>query len=219
MPDTIGYIRPSSTLTIHLRIRRLVDSTGAPAITLRKIRKDVEAANTIWAQGNIHFVIDSIEDWVSDDFFSLQQGEFHDLKREHYQYAQTWINVYYVEDWAGGAAGGATPPAYWKPHAVALEDKLFAGMDPGVADDWRGIALAHELGHYLSLAHTRIDDLPDTDSIGTVDPGNVMAQSADGRTNVLADIHLTQSQIDKARHACFSERADLIAPMLAAALG
>lgn len=218
MPDTIGYIRPSSPLTIHLRIRRLLDSTGAAAIDVSKIETDVAVANTIWDQADVNLVIDSIEDWENDTYFSMQQGEFRDLQEVHWQYGQTWINVYYVEDWAGGVAGACSFPNHEKPHAIALEDAP-AGMNPADVDDWRGIALAHELGHYLSLAHTHQDNLPDTDSTGTLDPGNVMTTGGRGRTTVISDIHLTQSQIDRARDACFMDRANLIAPTLAAALG
>ena len=91
---------------------------------------------------------------------------------------------------------------------------------------WRGIALAHELGHYLGLYHTHSadpatdadydDGCPDTD---IADPRNLMTQGSRGRTTVASEIHLTADQIERARGYLFSHRANLVADVVAATFG
>lgn len=212
MPDTIGNIHVSETLTIHLLIRRLTNSSGDVSIALSKIEEDVEIANEILSQAGFYLAVDSLEDWESDDFFHIQSGDFKRLRAEHWIYGQSWINVYYVETWEN-ADGACSVPNYAKAHAIGLEDR------EGAAPTWRGIALAHEIGHYFSLKHPKSPDAcEDTDSID-LDPGNLMNQGGDGRTTVVRDIHLTECQVKKARFTCYSKRADLIAPIITAAIG
>lgn len=214
MADSIGDVSFTERLTLHVRVRRLVDSTGAVAIDIGKIEADIATADVILDQAGIDIVADSIEDWVSDDYFRIDDAdEFHDLEDVHWEYGQSWINVYYVEEW-DTAAGQCSFPNPAESHAIGLEDV------ESQSDEWRGIALAHEIGHYLGLRHPKApDECPDTDSdTATLDPGNLMNQAADGRTDVVADIHLTDCQVSKARYTCYSDRADLIAPLLVAAL-
>lgn len=227
MADTVGDPHFSGTLTLHLRIRRVVDSSGAAAIDIAKIEGDVDIANTVWNQYGISVVADSIEDWESDKYFQItddrQSGsnEFKQLEEEHWTYGQAWINVYYVETWerinsdgtvSSGVNGQCSYPGPQEAHAIGLEDV------EALSDQWRGLALAHEIGHYLWLKHTKDDDCSDTDT-ASPDSGNLMSQAGDGRTDVVADIHLTECQVKKARYSCFSDRASLFSPFVAALTG
>jgi pregnancy-associated plasma protein-A len=117
----------------------------------------------------------------------------------------------------------ATPPSPWAggPHAIILTAK----EEKKNADDWRGIALAHEFGHYLGLLHTHADDPSDdatyTDHCGdtdVADPHNVMTQGIRGRSTNPSVIHLTADQIARARGYLFGRWPNLVAETVAGAI-
>ena len=92
------------------------------------------------------------------------------------------------------------------------------------AANWRGIAIAHEFGHYLGLLHTHAGELSEdatyTDHCSDTDiadPHNVMTQGKRGRSEDPSVIHLTAGQIARARGYLLGRWPNLAADMVAAA--
>src|SRR4029453_15798487 len=152
---------------------------------------DIEIASSIWQQADVTVVAESIEQGSARAYAELVGVENDQLKEEDWDPGQLHIDVYYVEATNLGAGWG-TPPWRVGGHAIALEDQEEEMGAVGSAA-WRGIALAHELGHYLGLNHTHSadpatddgydDGCPDTD---IADPGNFMTQGSRGRTRAPA---------------------------------
>ena len=116
-------------------------------------------------------------------------------------------------------AGNSPYPGAGGPHAIILTTE----EQKQDAADWRGIALAHEFGHYLGLRHTHADDPADdatyTDYCGDTDiadPHNVMTQGIRGRSTNPSVIHLTADQIALARSYLFGRWPNLVADTVAA---
>jgi hypothetical protein len=224
MADDLTPGPPQVPVTVAMRIRIVTNAAGQdPFDDDAIVASDVEIASSIWQQAGITVVAESIELWSADHYFDLVGAENDQIKEEDWDPGQNHIDVYYVESTDSGAGWG-TPPWRVGGHAISLEDQ--EEEMGAAAAAWRGIALAHELGHYLGLNHTHASDpandptyddgCPDTD---IADRGNLMTQGARGRTTVAADIHLTADQIERARDYLFSHRANLVADTVAAMLG
>ncbi len=212
MADTIGVIRPGPNFVLHLRARRLLDSSGNEALPSGKIERDISVANSTWSRiAGISVVADWIQDWVSDYYYTLvDEDHYEELKAEFWTEGQTWINVFYPSTASFRAGQCSVTPN--DAHGIFLTDAS--------TDDWRGTALAHELGHYMDLYHTKssAEDCADVDK-SPLDTGNLMAQGVDGRTSVPDDVHLTSCQVHKARDTCFKRRSNLVAAHIAGAIG
>lgn len=212
MADTIGIVRAGPNFEFHIRAYRLVDGAGNTALPDGKIESDIEIAGSIWMRtAGIAVKADAIQDYVSDEYFTLtDEAHYERLKAEFWIRGQPYINVFYPS--TASYADGQCSATGKDVHGIFLTDEG--------TDDWRGIALAHELGHYVDLFHTKssAEDCDDIDKT-TLDPGNLMAQRGDGRTNIPADIHLTSCQVGKARATLYSRRADLIAAHIIACCG
>lgn len=212
MSDTIGTIRPGPDLVLHIRARGLLDSAGNEALPAGQIEQDIDSASSVWTRiAGITVVAEWAVDWVSDEYFILTDSDhFQDLKAEFWIEGQTWINLFYTstDSWAAGACS-YTVRDY---HGIFLTDAS--------TDEWRGTALAHEIGHYLDLHHTKdaAEVCPDVDK-SPLDSGNLMAQGADGRTPDPDLVHLTSCQVTNARAAAFALRPNLIAPHFGAVVG
>ena len=212
-------------VTVPIRVRIITDASGhSPFADDDVVAGDIAMASSIWQQAGVAVVAESIEQWSADEYAELVGVENDQLKEEDWDRGQMHIDVYYVEATDTGAGWG-TPPWQVGGHAIALEDQE-EEMGAAGSAAWRGIALAHELGHYLGLYHTHSadpatdadydDGCPDTD---IADPRNLMTQGSRGRTTVASEIHLTADQIERARGYLFSHRANLVADVVAATFG
>jgi hypothetical protein len=209
-------------VTVAMRVRIVTDASGRSSFADDDVvAGDIEITSSIWQQAGIAVVAESIEQWSADEYAELVGIENDQLKEEDWDPGQMHIDVYYVEATDSGAGWG-TPPWRVGGHAITLEDQE-EEMGAAGSAAWRGIALAHELGHYLGLNHTHSGDpatdagyddgCPDTD---IADPRNVMTQGSRGRITVASEIHLTADQIERARGYLFSHRANLVADVVAA---
>ncbi|MCP5008071.1 MAG: hypothetical protein GY941_29665, partial [Planctomycetes bacterium] len=193
-------------LTIPVHAWILSNSSGTKAVSESTVRNHIDNANVIWARADIQFDLDWVRTWQSSKYFEVSgEDEFGDLENERWNRANMWIDIYYAKKALyAGVAGACSFPYPREVHAIVMDDS--AGNS----------RLAHELGHYFNLEHTFLDDLPGTKSSGDGDSKNVMSYN---RTTTISDIHLTVSQINRARRSLFSDRANMIAPVIAAALG
>ena len=211
-------------VSVAFRIRIITDASGqSPFDDDSIVESDLALASSIWQQAGIGLTIESLEQLPADQYFDLVGTENEDLREDDWDPGQLHVDIYYVESTDLGAGWGNPP---WKVggHAICLEDQE-EEMGAGAAA-WRGIALAHEFGHYLGLNHTHPSDPADDatyddgcDDTDIADPRNLMTQGARGRTTVAAEIHLTADQIERARGYLFSHRANLVGDVVAAMVG
>lgn len=204
--DIVGTPRKRALLKVPVRAWILTNSSGTQAVSESTVRNHIENTNIIWPRADIQFDLKWVRTWQSSKYLELNSfEEIVDLENERWRRSNMWIDIYYVKlILIPIFAGKCSFPHPREAHAIVIDDS---------ADD---STLAHEFGHYFNLEHTFSDDLPDTQSSENGDPNNVMSY---GRTETISDIHLTVSQIKRARHSAFSDRANMIAPAIAAALG
>jgi len=199
MADVIGTVERQSIFFIQLRIWLILDDSGNPIVSEAAAREDVDAANVIWKEGGFTFRIDRIIYWDAPQFRRIEtQRHFRrQLEFEHWNPANTWINIYYSD--LGYAAGDCSLPHPEESHAIGVDTVRSTST------------LAHELGHYFNLLHTFEDELEDTESAGDGDPKNLMSFNRDPDID---QIHLTTSQIKRARRSALRDRTSLLIPSM-----
>jgi hypothetical protein len=206
-------------VTVGMRIFVITDDHGnGPLEDNALVVSDVAIASSIWQRAGVRLVLESVRPWVAPGLLEVTGSETDTVRAHDWDPGQAHVDVYYI---ASTDKGAGNTPFPWAdgPHAIILtaqEEK----KDP---DDWRGIALAHEFGHYLGLLHTHADDPSDdatyTDHCGDTDiadPHNVMTQGQRGRSTNPSVIHLTADQIALARGYLFGRWPNLVADTVAA---
>jgi hypothetical protein len=210
-------------VTVALRIFIITDEAGnSPFADDSVVASDVAIASSIWQQAGLTLVTESVRTWVAPDLLDVTGGETALVRGHDWDPGQAHVDVYYIESTDKGAGSSPFP---WDdgPHGIILTDQ--EENMPKNAANWRGIALAHEFGHYLGLLHTHAGD-PSKDATYTdhcddtaiADPFNVMTQGARGRSKDPEQIHLTADQTARARGYLFGSWPNLVQDILAAAL-
>ncbi len=224
MADDLTPGPPNEPLTVGLRIRIVTDDAGqGPFADSSVVASDVAIASSIWQQAGVSVVTESVSTWDAPRYLDLTGSENDDLKAADWDPGQLHVDLYYVETTDRGAGWGTLPWADG-PQAICLEDQ--EEEQKAGAADWRGIALAHELGHYLGLLHTHAGDpskdagySDGCDDTDIADPKNVMTQGKRGRVKVPEEIHLTADQAARARSYLLGSRANLVADVVAGLFG
>jgi hypothetical protein len=206
-------------VTVGMRIFVITDENGnGPLVDNSVVVSDVAIASSIWQQAGVRLVLESLRPWVAPDLLNVTGTETATVREHDWDPGQAHVDVYYIESTDKGA-GSSPLPEEDGPHAIILTDE--EGEIPDAAD-WRGIALAHEFGHYLGLLHTHAAE-PSADATYTdhcddrdiADPHNLMTQGKRGRsTNPV--IHLTADQVARARGYLFGSWPNLVADVVAA---
>jgi len=210
------------SVTVGMRIFVITDENGhGPLDDNSVVVSDVAIASSIWQQAGVHLVLESLRPWVAPDLLDVTGTETATVRGHDWDPGQARVDVYYIESTDKGAGNSPFP---WEdgPHAIILTDE--EEEMPKSAANWRGIALAHEFGHYLGLLHTHAgnpsgdatytDHCDDTD---IADPDNVMTQGERGRSKDPSVIHLTADQIARARGYLFGRWPNLVADAVVAA--
>jgi len=206
-------------VTVGMRIFVITDENGnGPLDDNGMVVPDVAIASSIWQQGGVQLVLESVRPWVAPGLLEVTGAETDTVRAHDWDPGQAHVDVYYIESTDKGAGNSPYPEAAG-PHAIILTTQ----EQKKDAADWRGIALAHEFGHYLGLLHTHADD-PSEDATytdhcadtGIADPHNVMTQGQRGRSTDPSMIHLTADQIARARGYLFGRWPNLVADTVAA---
>ena len=205
-------------VTVGMRIFVITDENGnGPLDDNSLVVSDLAIASSIWQQAGVHLVLESLRPWVAPDLLNVTGAETDTVRSHDWDPGQAHVDVYYIESTDKGA-GSSPLPEDDGPHAIILANEVTD------APDWRGIALAHEFGHYLGLLHTHAGDPADdatyTDHCADTDiadPHNLMTQGKRGRSTDPSVIHLTADQIARARGYLFGSWPNLVADTVAAA--
>jgi hypothetical protein len=207
-------------VTVGMRIFVITDENGnGPFDDNAAVVSDVAIASSIWQRAGVRLVLESLRPWVAPDLLDVTGTESDTVRGHDWDPGQAHVDVYYIESTDKGAGSSPLP---WDdgPHGIILTDEEEEIPD---AAEWRGIALAHEFGHYLGLLHTHAGDPSEdatyTDHCGDTDiadPHNLMTQGKRGRSSDPSVIHLTADQIARARGYLFGRWPNLVADTVAA---
>jgi hypothetical protein len=203
-----------------VRIFVITDENGrGPLEDNAVVVSDVAIASSIWQRAGVRLVLESLRPWVAPGLLDTTGSESDTVRGHDWDPGQAHVDVYYIESTDKGA-GSAPLPWDDGPHGIILTDEEEEIPD---AAEWRGIALAHEFGHYLGLLHTHAGDPSEdatyTDHCGDTDIAdahNLMTQGKRGRSSNPSVIHLTADQIARARGYLFGTWPNLVADVVAA---
>ena len=194
-PDAVTAVSDDLTpgpvqvpVTVALRIFIITDDAGhGPFEDDSIVASDVAIASSIWQQAGVTLVTESVRTWAAPGHVNVDdKDETLRIRGHDWDPGQAHVDLYYLESMYKGAGSSPFP---WDdgPHAIILTDQ--EENQPKSAANWRGIALAHEFGHYLGLKHTHASDpkndatySDDCDDTDLADPFNVMTQGQRGRS-------------------------------------